>query len=250
MPSKNDRLLIFLFYAGVIFFWYLLSWSVGKQNLPPPHSVLQSVFDGLIHKDFFLSSLSSFLRAIFGFLLSAGAGIACGVMLSQLEALAKVTEKFFHTLQILPNIVWVPVAFVWFGPSELSIFLILFVVGFLSVASHTLYGLRNVPKNLIDAALTMGEKGLGLYTHIKIPASIPAILIGFKLGWIFVWRSLITAELVYATKGVGLLLNRSKDAKNIEEMFAVIVIIFVFGLLTEFLFGKIESNFRKRYGFS
>lgn len=244
----KNKFSIFVFYIFVILLWYLIAGLAGREIFPPPHRVIYVMLEGSIKGDLLLSSLLSLLRATFGFLVSGFLGLAVGMLLSQIRIFENLAESFLHTFQIVPNIVWVPVALVWFGASEWAIFFVLFIVGFLSVASYTLRAFRNVPKIFIDAARNMGEKGFGLYRNIKIPASVPTIIAGFKLAWIFVWRSLITAELIYASRGIGLVLNKAKDARNVEAMFAVILIIFLFGLLTEFLFGRLEHKISRRYG--
>jgi len=102
---------------------------------------------------------------------------------------------------------------------------------------------------LLRAARTLGAKGWRLYTTAILPASLPSLLSGAKLGWTFAWRSLFAAELLYVKGGLGQLLQASRELNDVSRVFAVMAVILVLGVIADrWVFGPLERSVRLRYG--
>src|SRR5262249_19470530 len=109
---------------------------------------------------------------------------------------------------------------------------------------------RAVPPLYVRAARTMGAKRLRLYTRVILPASLPGIITGMKLGWTFAWRSLMAGELLYISGGLGQMLTLGRELNDMARVIAVMVVIVALGLVFErLLFGTVESHLRERWGF-
>ena len=96
----------------------------------------------------------------------------------------------------------------------------------------------------------MGARRLRLYTRVILPASLPGIVTGLKLGWTFAWRSLMAGELLYISGGLGQLLTLGRELNDMARVMAVMVVIVALGVTFErLLFGTLERHVRERWGY-
>ncbi|HHT9141409.1 MAG TPA: ABC transporter permease [Candidatus Tripitaka californicus] len=110
-------------------------------------------------------------------------------------------------------------------------------------------GVKHIPPLLVKNARLLGIEGWRLYWEVILPGALPAIVTGMKLGWSFAWRSLMGAELLFATLGLGHLLNQGRVANDTSLLFAVMVVIVIIGLLVDHLiFATVERSIKRRWG--
>jgi NitT/TauT family transport system permease protein len=121
----------------------------------------------------------------------------------------------------------------------------------LSITIATEGAVRAVPTLYIRAARTMGARRLRLYTRVILPAALPGIVTGLKLGWTFAWRSLMAGELLYVAGGLGQLLTLGRELGDMARVMSVMVVIVILGLGFErLLFGSVEKRVRERWGYA
>jgi NitT/TauT family transport system permease protein len=119
----------------------------------------------------------------------------------------------------------------------------------LSITFATEGAVRAVPTLYIRAARTMGARRLRLYTRVILPAALPGIVTGLKLGWTFAWRSLMAGELLFVSGGLGQLLATGRELGDMARVMAVMVAIVTLGLVTEVLFfQRLEARVREVWG--
>jgi len=107
----------------------------------------------------------------------------------------------------------------------------------------------NVPPLYVRAARTMGARGATLYLRVILPAALPAILSGMRLGWTFAWRSLMAGELLFVSGGLGQLLATGRELGDMARVMAVMVAIVTLGLVTEVLiFQRLDARVREVWG--
>jgi NitT/TauT family transport system permease protein len=96
----------------------------------------------------------------------------------------------------------------------------------------------------------LGARGATLYFRVVLPAALPGILTGMKLGWTFAWRSLMAGELIYVAGGIGQALKTGQDTNDMARVLAVMLMIVLIGLTIEkLLFARIEQRVRERWGY-
>jgi NitT/TauT family transport system permease protein len=111
--------------------------------------------------------------------------------------------------------------------------------------------MRNVPPVYLRAARTMGARPLALYTEVLLPASLPALLTGAKLGWSFAWRALMSGELLVVGLGLGQQLQAGRDLADMSRVIGIMLVIIALGLLVDrAIFGVLEDRVRERWGLS
>ena len=224
--------------------------------LPSPLAVLRSLLEGVRdgYGPLHMGSLTwglllSLGRLALGYAISLVGGVILGLGLARSRLLDESVGTIVTGLQALPSICWMPLAILWFGLSEAAVLFVVVAGSLLSITVATEAGVRNVPPLYLRAAKTMGATGWTLYARVLLPAALPGIVTGMKLGWTFAWRSLMAAELIYVAGGVGQLLQVGEDTNDMARVVAVMLLIVVIGLAIEALaFGRLERRIRARWG--
>jgi NitT/TauT family transport system permease protein len=153
-------------------------------------------------------------------------------------------------LQALPSICWLPLALLWFGLNDRAILFVVVMGSLTSVIITVKDGVMNLSPTYVRAALTMGTSPFRLYTDVLLPASLPSILTGAKLGWAYAWRALMAGELLFVSLGLGHLLIMGRELADMSQVMAIMVVISALGLFVDLvIFGALERRVRSRFGF-
>jgi len=244
------------FYIALIVIWQLVFY-IGTEvfnwwkpyAFPNPFGVWQSLMTMLRQNTLFIAVYFSLRRALFGFLLSVLVGTVFGIIMMKMKVLSTAFKPLILGIQSLPSVCWVPFAILWFGLTENSIMFVIIMGSAFSISIAVESAIRNVNPIYVKAAKTMGAKNFVLYSRVILPAGLPAFITGLKQGWSFAWRSLMAAEVMSATIGLGQALMMGRDLADINRVMLVILIIILIGVLIEkFIFGVTEERVLKRIG--
>ncbi|MFA7893703.1 ABC transporter permease [Pseudomonas putida] len=153
----------------------------------------------------------------------------------------------------LPAIALLPLALLWFGLGENSLIFVLVHSVLWALALNTYAGFQGVSDTLRMAGRNYGLTGLRLVMHILVPAALPSILSGLKIGWAFAWRTLIAAELVFGASsgkgGLGWYIFQNRNELYTDKVFAGLAVVILIGLLVEgIVFSTLERLTVKRWG--
>jgi NitT/TauT family transport system permease protein len=152
-------------------------------------------------------------------------------------------------LQSLPSICWLPIAVLWFGLNEKAIIFVVAMGSIFAIAISARAGVQSIPPLYRRAAATMGANRFQLIFWILLPAMVPSMTQGFKLGWSFAWRSLMSGELIVTVAGLGHLLTVGRDLNNMSIVFAIMGVIIALGLASDrIFFARVESWVQERWG--
>ena len=243
--------------ARLIFFMALLAaWeALFRLNLWPSYvfpsmsSVGVSLVGGVADGTYTLAITVSLRRILIGYGLSLLTGIPLGLLLGRVRLVQDTLGSIVLGLQALPSICWLPLALLWFGLSETAILFVVVMGGMFSITLSTADGVRNTPPLYLRAARTMGASGVMLYRGVILPAALPAIISGMKLGWSFAWRSLMAGELLYISLGLGQLLTMGRELNDMAQVIAVMLVIIALGLAADrAVFAPVERRVRERWG--
>jgi NitT/TauT family transport system permease protein len=241
---------------GVFLLALVAAWEAASRVglwprwvFPSPSEVAHSFWSGIRDASIPWAIFVSLRRLAIGYVLSLVGGVALGLGLARSETLRDSVGTIVTGLQSLPSICWLPLALLWFGLSEVAILFVVVMGSLLSITVSTESGVRNVPPLLVRAARTMGARGATLYLRVILPAALPSVLSGMRLGWTFAWRSLMAGELLYVSGGLGQLLAVGRELNDMARVMAVMVAIVALGLATEVLFfQRLEARVRERWG--
>jgi len=153
----------------------------------------------------------------------------------------------------LPSIAMLPLAMLWFGLGTASLVFVLVHAVLWAVALNTHAGFKNVSQTLRMIGENYGLKGVPFVIKVLVPAALPSILTGMKVGWAFAWRTLIGAELVFGASsgggGLGWYIFESSQNIETEGVFAGLFMVILIGITVEnVLFRNIELKTVNRWG--
>jgi NitT/TauT family transport system permease protein len=249
--GKTSAIAQVLFFAVLLALWQIvIALGLWPEFLfPSPLGVVRAILRGIENGTFLIGLATSLQRILLGFSFSALLGIGLGLVLGRVRLLDQTVGSLVLGLQALPSICWLPLALLWFGLSEQAILFVVVMGALLSITLATQAGVKNTPPIYLRAARNLGTKGWRLYALVILPAALPAIITGMKLGWSFAWRSLMAAELLYVSQGLGQLLTMGRDLNDMSQVIAVMVLIIALGLAVDRLvFAPVESRVRERWG--
>jgi NitT/TauT family transport system permease protein len=190
-------------------------------------------------------------RLVQGFLISAVVGVPLGIAIARSRFFEAAIRPMVLGLQALPSICWLPLSILWFGLSDYAVLFVVVMGSVLAIAIATEDGVLTIDPVLLRAAGTLGIRGPRFHLGVLLPAALPGILTGLKLGWSFAWRALLAAELLFASGGLGQLLAAGREVLDAGQVMAVMVAIVLIGVaVDQGLFRLVELRVRRRWGLS
>ncbi len=240
-----------VFYLALLALWQLLYslhvWS--PYLLPSPsdvwHSFIDYVDNGLIQK----AVRASMQRLVIGYAISILIGLIIGMACGSNKYVDETLGSLVLGLQSLPSITWLPLAILWFGLNQNAIIFVTFMGSVGAIAISARAGVQAIPPLYRRAAATMGASRYQSVRYVLLPAMVPSMAQGLKLGWSFAWRSLMAAELIFVTMGLGHLLNLGRDLNNMSLVLAIMFVIVAIGLaMDRIFFARVESWVQERWG--
>jgi len=240
-----------LFFVGLLLVWHILAiaeiWPVWV--FPGPLDVADSILSGCMDGSFVEGAGRSLGRIALGYGISLVIGLPLGLAVGRMRLLGDTVGTLSLGLQSLPSVCWLPLGLLWFGLNESAIMFVVVMGAIFSIILSTADGVRNTTPLYLKAGKTLGAHGLFLYTRVVLPAALPAIVSGMKLGWTFAWRSLMAGELLYVSGGLGQLLSMGRELNDMPRVMAVMLVIIMIGLtIDRLVFARLETRLRERWG--
>jgi NitT/TauT family transport system permease protein len=240
-----------LFFLVLLGIWEALV-RTGAWSPPGPLQVgsylITSVSDGTMLPALWITCR----RLLLGYVLGVCVGIPLGLFTARFRLAYDTLGVVGLGFQTLPSVCWVPLALLWFERQDVAMLFVVLMGTIWPVSLSTHTGVKNVPLIFVRVASTMGSRGLHTWRRVIVPASLPVIIGGLKLGWAFAWRSLMAAE-IYVTAadhlGLGQLLHKGRLANSLEQVIAVMLVIMIIGLIADkLLFSPWERYLQRRWG--
>ena len=243
-----------LILAVLALLWEIAArWQDNDLLLPTFWQTAKALVEGLWSGELLQKSALSLAVLLKGYLL----GIAAAFVLTTLAVSTQFGRDLLSTLTSmfnpLPAIALLPLALLWFGLGEGSLVFVLVHSVLWPLALNTYAGFQAVPETLRMAGRNYGLRGIGYVLHILVPAALPSILSGLKIGWAFAWRTLIAAELVFGASsgkgGLGWYIFQNRNELYTDKVFAGLILVVLIGLLVESLgFHTLERMTVRRWG--
>lgn len=217
--------------AAFLALWSLMVVAklVPESILPTPWAVLQGLEQEAQSGRLWLHITSSFARLVVGFAIGAVAGVAIGGVLGASRRARYALTPVLEILRPIPPLAWIPLALTWFGVGEPSKWFLIALTASFPIIVSTMRGIASVPSAVVRAARMMDVGGVQLLAKVLLPAALPDIVTGLRLGWTLGITILVGAEMIAATSGLGFLII---DGMNLGRFDLVIGGILVLGLLS------------------
>ncbi|MCY2967346.1 MAG: aliphatic sulfonate ABC transporter permease SsuC [Planctomycetota bacterium] len=215
--------------------WYIAGiagWLPDKV-LPTPGEVVRAFTKLAASGELARHVAVSCRRAAIGF----AAGSSIGLLLGLLSGTSRTAEKLLDTsvqmLRTVPHLALIPLVILWFGVGETAkIFLVALGVAF-PIYLNTHHGFRTVDPELIEMGRVYGLGPWGLFQHVLLPGALPAILVGIRYALGVMWLTLIVAETIAATSGVGYLAMNAREFLQVDVVVLSILLYAGFGKLAD-----------------
>lgn len=240
-----------IFYSALLGIWAL----VAKLKIWPPYlfpapwSVAESLSAGFADHSFWIAIGVTMKRMLIGYSISVVLGILIGLSVASNKFLEDTLGGLLVSLQSLPSICWIPLAVLWFGLTEKAILFVVLMGSLLSVTIAMEDGRKQMPKIYGMAGRNLGARGVRLFWFVLLPASLPFVVSGLKQGFAFGWRSLIQAEMIFLSLGLGQQLMMGRDLNDMNLVLAVMMLIIVLGFIIDGLvFRTMERKLQERWG--
>jgi taurine transport system permease protein len=177
----------------------------------------------------------SLRRILIGFVIGVILGVALGAAMFANRVIRHAIDPIIEIIRPLPPLAFIPPLIVWFGIGELpkEVLLVFGVVPIMTIA--TVAALGEVPEDLRLCARTLGATRRYTLLHVQLRSALPAIIIGMRISMAGAWTSIVAAEMLAATSGIGYLISEAGDYLNMSIVFAGIIAIAVIGLVLDAL---------------
>jgi NitT/TauT family transport system permease protein len=216
---------------------------------PTPWGVTEELYNGFQDHSYWIAIVVSMKRVLLGYGVSVVLGMILGLGIASNKFLEQTMGGLLVSLQSLPSICWWPLALLWFGFNQNAILFVVVMGSLLSVTIAMEDGRKQMPKIYGMAGRNLGARGFQLFWYVLLPASLPYLVTGLKQGWAFAWRSLITAEMLYVSLGLGQVLMMGRETSNTNAVIAVMILIITIGYIVDGLvFKTIEKRLHQRWG--
>jgi NitT/TauT family transport system permease protein len=243
-----------LLLAGLALLWEAAGrWQNNALLLPTFLDTARAFARGIASGELPQAVGNSLLVLLQGYAL----GIVLALVLTSLAVSTRIGCELLETMTAmfnpLPAIALLPLALLWFGLGRGSLIFVIVHSVLWPLALNAYAGFRAVPETLRMAGRNYGLSGLRLVLQVLIPAALPAILSGLKVGWAFAWRTLIAAELVFGAAsgkgGLGWYIFQNRNELYTDKVFAGLALVILIGLLVENgVFRTLERCTVQRWG--
>ena len=190
-------------------------------------------------------------RAVIGYALALVIGTVVGLLVARIRPLRAAVGSLITGLQTMPSAAWIPFAIILFGLNTSAIMFIIVMAAAPAIANGLIAGVDYTTPLLLKAGKVMGLRGLSLNRYLILPAALPTFVAGMKQGWAFTWHALLTAELLVLVAGepsIGVLFQADQDQTDMPSTIAIMIVILIFGVIVDVLFGRANNAIRKRWG--
>jgi taurine transport system permease protein len=200
----------------VIALWHLLTAVTGiisPARFATPAEVgtalKQIAIDGYSNGRLHQHVMRSVLLVTMGFAVASSVGVALGLAMGANRSVEALVNPVFLLLRPIPPLAWIPLAIVWLGLGDAAKIMVIFVAAFVPALINTFVGVRQIDKAIFEASAMLDIKGWRYWREVLVPGALPSIFTGLRLSLQASWTTLVAAELVGATLGLGQILNQA-----------------------------------------
>lgn len=222
---------------------------INPAIFPGPVQVLNAALTRVPLDDLLAHVGASLTRVALGFAIGGGLGIILGITSGWYRWLGKILWSPIEILRPIPPLAWIPLALLWFGLGESSKVFIISLGAFFPVLTNTYKGMVSIDPALLRVAQTMGLRGLRLLARVALPAALPDIATGVRIGWSLSFGSLVAAEILAASEGLGYLIMHARELGEISVIVYGIILIGLLNLLTDYLINELILRRQLRWHF-
>jgi sulfonate transport system permease protein len=226
----------------------VVSWQVasslgliGNRLMPAPVDVARAFWDKATNGELATDIAASGLRALSGLVVGGSIGFLLGLANGVSSLSHRLTDTTLQMLRTIPNLALIPLVILWFGIGEEAKLFLTALGVFFPIYLNTLHGVRNVDPQLIEMGRVYGMNGWTLFRKVIFPAALPSIFVGLRFSLGIMWLTLIVAESMAASSGIGHMANTAREFMMTDVVVLALVIYALLGKLADFIAKTLES---------
>lgn len=236
---------------ALLLFWDVMVRWTGTRLIPPPYAVALMMWDfafGGIYNDAFSASLpihfwKSVQRVYGGFFLAALVGIPLGLLIGRNSFIRALLDPTLSLLRPIPVTAWLPLSMIFFGLGPKSAIFLVFLGAFYPILLNTIFGVKSVDPRLFEAAEMLGCSGSQLFRAVVLPASLPSIFNGLRLGAGFAWILIVVGEMTGVPEGLGAVIMDGRTLSRTDLVITGMIIIGITGFVSDRILLLISRYF-------
>jgi NitT/TauT family transport system permease protein len=220
--------------ALVIAVWWIVVVQTDSAIFPTPWQVVTGAFELAQDGSLWEHIGASLLRVGSGFGLAVLVAIPLGLWMGWVGGAYRTLNPIFQMLRPISPIAWIPLAILWFGVGDVSPIFLIFISSVFPMIVQTTSGVHTIERRYLRAAANFGVSRAVLFRQVVIPAVLPEIIVGMRIGIGVAWLVVVAAEMIALRSGLGYLIMDSRNAGNRYDLvIASMIIIGVIGLLLD-----------------
>jgi sulfonate transport system permease protein len=220
---------------------------VPPYRLPGPWSVVEAGIELIERGQLWLHIAISVQRVFIGFLFGSVIALAFAAVVGLSRAGAVLLAPMLVAIRAVPSLAWVPLLILWFQVGEESKIILIAIGAFFPVYTTVADALRHVDPQLVEAGRTFGLRGWSLFRTVQLPAVVPSVVSGLRLGLAQAWLFLVAAELIAASMGLGWMLSDSQTSGRVDRILLSIVLLALLGTITNAILVVFEKAVLRRW---
>jgi nitrate/nitrite transport system permease protein len=233
----------------VLGLWQFLC-SQPDATLPPPTTVLSSTWEliidpffdrGGVDKGLFWHLYASLKRVAIGFALAAASGIALGALVGQSTVAFRSLDPIFQVLRTVPPLAWLPLSLAAFRHADPSAIFVIYITSIWPIVLNTAVGVRNIPEDYRNVARVIRLSPAEYFFKIMLPATVPYIFTGLKIGIGLSWLAIVAAEMLIGGVGIGFFIWDAWNSSLMSEIILALLYVGIVGFLLDRLIALVGA---------
>jgi NitT/TauT family transport system permease protein len=222
-------------------FWQVATTNQWTMLIPTPYQVAEYMVDfavGGIYDDAYSATLlthllASMSRVYGGFALAASFSLPIGLLIGRLPVARMLLDPFLQIMRPIPVTAWLPLSMILFGLGAKSAFALVCLGAFYPILLNTIFGVRAVDPKLFEAASMLGCRGNAQFYKVVLPAAVPSIFTGLRLGLGLAWFVIVVGEMTGVPQGLGAVIMDGRTLSRTELVICGMIVIGVAGYLSD-----------------
>ncbi|MBI6854303.1 aliphatic sulfonate ABC transporter permease SsuC [Pseudomonas cichorii] len=220
-----------------------LSVSAGwlsTRILPAPSAVIEAGVNLIASGEIWTHLAISGWRAGIGFAIGGGIGLILGFITGLTKWGERLLDSSVQMIRNVPHLALIPLVILWFGIDETAKIFLVALGTLFPIYLNTYHGIRNIDPALVEMSRSYGLSGFSLFRHVILPGAMPSILVGVRFALGFMWLTLIVAETISASSGIGYLAMNAREFLQTDVVVLAIVLYAVLGKLADLAARALE----------
>ncbi len=234
MKKLNETLPSIIVIAVLLAVWWITVVQTRSVIFPTPWKVVTGTVELVRDGTLWVHIGASLMRVAAGFLLAVIVAVPLGLWMGWVKGAYITLNPLFQILRPISPIAWIPIAILWFGVGNASPIFLIFISSVFPMIVQTTVGVHTIERRFLRAAENFGVSRATLFRQVVIPAVLPQVLIGMRIGLGVAWLVVVAAEMIALRTGLGFLIMDSRNAGNRYDLvISGMIIIGLIGLMLD-----------------